>query len=216
MDSAASDSYADCWDNLHDSMPGGEQFHIDGQDGVDLAKRWLEATGRFRVHWHSGQKVAVPYLALDQLDRPKEGFDIRATHLNPDSTSRVEVFAEIKNYNGAYDQGEHYAKFLTDCASAVMYWEDHPPIAPTEFMWMTWHPFGATDKYLHHVKPEAVKAACLRGFPKPGTPKAKVKRVPEARVTDALCAEVARRLWFIIAPRRLEDLLLDQTPGVAK
>lgn len=192
-------------------MPGGEQFHIGGQDGVALAKRWLEATGRFKVQWHSGQRVAVPYLAVEQLGRDKEGFDIRATHLDPDRAPRVEVFAEVKNYNGPHDQPAHYDKFLTACASAVLYWQDHPPPQPTEFMWITWHPFGATAKYLQHVEPDAVKTACLKQYPKPGSPDETVARVPKERVTDDLCREVADRLWFIIAPRRLEDMMLDQT-----
>lgn len=192
-------------------MSGGEQFHIDGQDGVALAKRWLEATGRFKVHWHSGQKVAVPYLAVDQLGRDKEGFDIRASHLDPDRNPRVDIFAEVKNYNGPHDQLQLYGKFLTDCASAVMYWQDHPPCEPTEFMWITWHPFGATGKYLRNVTAAAVSEACLKDYPKKGSPKEGERRVPEHRVTPELCAEVSRRLWFIIAPRRLEDMLLDQT-----
>ena len=191
-------------------MPGGEQFHIDGQDGVELAKRWLEATGRFRVQWHSGDKVAVPYLAVDQLDRPKEGFDIRAMHLDSDLSPRVEIFAEVKNYNGAYDQAEHYAKFLTDCASAVMFWEDHPPAQPTEFMWITWHPFGATDKYLRHVKAEAVKKRVSRSSKSRVLRRRRLSR--SRRPSDRRpCNEVARRLWFIIAPRRLEEMLSDQT-----
>jgi hypothetical protein len=190
-------------------MPGGEQFHIDGQDGVDLAKRWLEATGRFTVQWHSGQKVAVPYLAVDQLDGSKEGFDIRATHLNLDSSPRAEIYAEVKNYNGAHKQPDHYKKFLTDCASAVLVWQQHPPVPPTEFMWITWHPFGATKDYLLHVASETVKAACQTEFPKPGAPDQKELRIPAEMVTDDLCDDVARRLWFIIAPRRLEEMLID-------
>lgn len=192
-------------------MPVGEQMHIAGQEGVDLAKRWLEATGRFQVQWHVGEAGSVPYLSVDQVGRPKESFDLLATHLYDTGAKRVEVFAEIKNYNGVHDQADHYARFLTRCASAVLYWEDNPPVRPTEFMWVTWHPFGATDHYLRHVKAEAVNDACLKDFPKPGAPTERYRRVPENRVTEQMCNEVAKRLWFIIAPRRLEDMLVDQT-----
>lgn len=190
-------------------MPGGEQFHIDGQDGVALAKRWLEGTGRFKVQWHSGDRVAVPFLALDMFHRPKEGFDLQAIHLAADGRPRTEIYAEIKNYNGPHDQPAKYDEFLTDCASALLFWQHHEPVPPTEFMWMTWHPFGATDKYLKKVAPETVKAACMKDYKKRGAPDETERRVPEEYVTDDLCVEVARRLWFIIAPRRLDDMLLD-------
>jgi hypothetical protein len=46
-------------------------MHVVGQDGVALAKCWLEATGRFQVRWHTGDDLAlaVPYLSVEQADR---------------------------------------------------------------------------------------------------------------------------------------------------
>lgn len=193
-------------------MSGGEQWHIVGQDGVALAKRWLEGTGRFDVQWHSGQDVAVPYLEVEQVQGEAVGFDIRALHRTADRDERAEVFVEVKNYSGVHDQPALYKKFLTVCASALLAWEDIGGAAkPTEFMWLTWHPFGATNAYLRHVQPVMVKAACQEEFPVPGDPNTKSHRVPQERITDELCQEVANRLWFLIAPQRLEDMLLKQS-----
>jgi hypothetical protein len=52
-------------------VPVGDEMHVVGQDGVALAKCWLEATGRFQVRWHTGDDLAlaVPYLSVEQADR---------------------------------------------------------------------------------------------------------------------------------------------------
>jgi hypothetical protein len=189
-------------------VSGGEKHHIDGQDGVALAKRWLEGTGRFSVHWHSGQRVAVPYLGLDQLDGSKVGFDILAQHDDPRGEARSAIWVEVKNYNAQGGQLEKYSKFLVDCTSAVMLWEQGTDENPSEFMWLTWHPFGATDKYLRHVTAEAVKEACTKKYPVKGKPDEEDYRLPQDQITNALCENVAKRLWFVIAPRRLNDMLL--------
>jgi hypothetical protein len=65
-------------------VPVGESFHFDGQDGVALAKRWLESTGRFRIRWTTNHgQAAVPYLACDQFVGEKAGFDMVGDHLDP-------------------------------------------------------------------------------------------------------------------------------------
>jgi hypothetical protein len=191
--------------------PLGELQHAKGSEGVTIAKRWLESTTRFDVQWHvavpkEALELSAPFLTVPQIGRDPEGFDMSGLHRDEDGGSVSDFYAEVKNYASQLDQRTEYKKFLTRAYSVLAKWHDDGVVRTTKFMWITWHPWGATDDYPKLWTADTVREACEHKFKKDAADEGEL-RVPADRVTDELCTELANRLSVIIVPHRLDDLL---------
>jgi hypothetical protein len=153
------------------------------------------------VPWTSwGKASTLQYAQVPQIVGNAESFDRAGQHLEPDMTPRSEFFAEVKRYNAQHDQREQYRRYLTRCYSATLAWAEAGTPRTPEFIWITWHPFGATDDYLKLTTAEMIEDACKR-LP---------ERVPEDRYDGAVAADLADRLWFLLASPRLEEMMMSK------
>ncbi|MEA2376602.1 MAG: hypothetical protein QOD13_509 [Thermoleophilaceae bacterium] len=182
-------------------MVAGEQQHRVGKEGLEEAKLWLESTTRFEVNWTSwGKGGTVQYVQVPQINGKSESFDLAGTHYEPDLTARAGFYAEVKRYSAQGKQREHYRDYLTRCYSATVAWERAGTPMTPEFIWITWHPFGATDDYPKLTTAEMIKEAC----------EALPERVPPEDYDEAVSADLATRLWFLLASPRLEEMRMSQ------
>jgi hypothetical protein len=179
----------------------GERHQRRGKEGLEEAKLWLESTTRFEVPWTSwGKAGTLQYVQVPQINGQAESFDLRGMHLEQDMAARAEFYAEVKRYSGQHDQPAHYWKYLTRCYSATVAWQRAGTPQTPEFIWITWHPFGATDNYLKLTKPEMIKEACERH----------PERVPIEDYDDSTAEDLADRLWFLLASPRLGDMMMSK------
>jgi hypothetical protein len=179
----------------------GEQAHEKGRDGALRAKRWLEATTRANVPWINPDSVAVPKLTFPWADPDQEpfSFDIGGTLIGGEVANQ-EFLAESKNYANASNQNSMYNEYLAKCYIA----RQTRPDRCDNFMWITWSAFGTTvwsDLMSADRVRKAVLNECKRAL-------AVEAADAESKINDALCADVASRLWIIVLSERQEKLLV--------
>lgn len=179
----------------------GEQAHDKGRDGALRAKRWLEATTRANVPWVNPDPVAVPKLTFPWADPGLEpfSFDIGGTLIGG-GVANQEFLAESKNYANAGGQNNMYNEYLAKCYVA----RQARPDRCDNFMWITWAAFGTTV-WSDLMSPDRVRKAvlheCRRAL-------AVDPADAEMKIDDALCADVASRLWVIVLSERQEKHLV--------
>jgi hypothetical protein len=147
-----------------------------------------------------GKAGTLQYVEVPQWGRTKESFDLFGLHLEENLETRAEFYAEVKRYNSAGSQMQQYREFLTRCYSAMLAWERAGTPKTPEFLWITWHPFGATDKYSQLTDVSAIKDACAK-LP---------ERVKPEDYDATLAQELADRLWLLLASPRLEDMRMSK------
>lgn len=183
-------------------MPStGEQQHRKGKEGLEEAKLWLESTTRFVVPFTSwGKASTLQYVEVPQWERNKESFDLFGQHLEENLETRGEFYAEVKRYSTAGTQMAQYCEFLTRCYSAMLAWEKIGTPKTPLFLWITWHPFGATDKYSQLTTETMVKEACDK-LP---------ERVKSEDYDTARATLLAEQLRLLIVPHKLEDMRMSK------
>jgi hypothetical protein len=179
----------------------GEEAHDKGREGALRAKRWLEATTRANVPWINPDPVAIPKLTFPWADPGVKpfSFDIGGTLVGGEVANQ-EFLAESKNYTNAYDQTSMYNEYLAKCYVA----RQLRPDRCDNFMWITWSAFGTTvwsDLMSIERVRKAVLSECKRAL-------AAEPAHAESKINDALCAEVADRLWIIVLSERQEKHLV--------
>ena len=179
----------------------GEETQAKGADGAMRAKRWLEATTRASVPWVNPHPVAVPKLTFPWTDPASQpfSFDLGGMFIGGEVADQ-EFLAECKNYANASDQLAMYHEYLAKCYVA----RQLRPDRCENFLWITWAAFGTT------VWSELMSAGRVRT-----SVIAEAKRAlgvdrqdAEAKVDDALCRDVAARLWMIVLSERQEKHLV--------
>lgn len=179
----------------------GEQAHDKGRDGARRAKRWLEATTRANVPWVNPHPVAVPKLTFSWVEPEARtfSFDLGGMFIGGDVADQ-EFLVECKNYENAGHQNSLYNEYLAKCYVAIQQRSDRCD----NFMWITWSPFG-TRSWSELTSTARVRAAvlseCRRAL---GVEAADA----ESKIDDALCDEVAKRLWIIVLSDRQEKHLV--------
>lgn len=179
----------------------GEEAQAKGADGATRAKRWLEATTRASVPWINPHPVAVPKLTFPWVDPDFEpfSFDLGGMFIGGEVADQ-EFLAECKNYANASHQLAMYHEYLAKCYVA----RQLRPDRCENFLWITWAAFGTTV-WSELMSPDRVRTSVI----------AEAKRAlgvdhqdAEAKIDDALCRDVASRLWMIVLSERQEKHLV--------
>jgi hypothetical protein len=178
----------------------GEQAHAKGADGALRAKRWLEATTRANVPWINPDPVAVPKLSFSWVDGDGSfSFDLGGTLIGGEIANQ-EFLAESKKYDNASHQNSMYNEYLAKCYVA----RRQRPDRCDNFMWITWSAF-ATTTWSDLVSVDRVRSSVLK----------ECKRAlgveegdAAAEIDDALCKDVAARLWILVLSDRQEKHLI--------
>jgi len=178
----------------------GEAAHAKGADGALRAKRWLEATTRASVPWVNPDSVARPKLSFPWIGGGKSfSFDLGGTLLGGDIEGQ-EFLAESKKYENAFHQNSMYNEYLAKCYVA----RKLRPDRCDNFMWITWSAF-ATTTWADLVSVDRVRRSVLKECKRAlGVGKADAA----TEIDDALCKEVAGRLWIIVLSDRQEKHLV--------
>jgi len=178
----------------------GEQAHAKGADGARRAKRWLEATTRANVPWVNPDPVAVPKLTFPWVDGSEPfSFDLGGTLIGGEVANQ-EFLAESKCYDNAYNQGSMYNEYLAKCYVA----RKLRPERCDNFMWITWSAF-ATTTWAELLSVDRVRKSVLKEHKRAlGVEEADASAV----IDEALCKDVAARLWIIVLSERQEKHLV--------
>jgi hypothetical protein len=180
-------------------MVGGETAQELGREGVHRAKRWLESTTRFVVEATTlDLPGAEPFLFIPQAGSANRvRMDMTGRHLDEEGGLLAQFYAEVKNVTTDSGLSAEYKKFLAKAYSSERSWESIGNLRPIEWMFITWHPFGATGNYTSLTGVEAIKAAC----------DAHPDRVPPSDWDEGKGEDLSRRLWVLIPSQRLEEML---------
>ena len=179
----------------------GEEHHINGQDGVERARTWLEKTGRVSVQYTVYEVGAVPFLTFRNVNDAEYSFDMCGNLYLDEGTTTF--FGEIKKYNDVGDQPAKYIEYLAKCYRACA---AHG--RPYHFIWITWHPFSQTI-WRNLCTAEQIHNSVQ-------THKALYCGADED-IDDELCADLADRLWLIVLSDRQEDLsMTDEQLGLLR
>jgi hypothetical protein len=178
----------------------GEAAHAKGADGALRAKRWLEATTRANVPWVNPDPVAIPKLTFPWVGEGEPfSFDLGGMLIGGEIANQ-EFLAESKNYENASHQNSMYNEYLAKCYVA----RKLRPERCDNFMWITWSAF-ATTTWADLVSADRVRQSVLKHCERA----LGVKKAGAAtEIDDALCKEVAARLWVIVLSERQEKYLV--------
>jgi hypothetical protein len=184
------------------AVAAGERQQYVGLEGAQAAKLWLESTTRFRapfIAW--GPAQMLDHLVVPQVHRTPRGFDLRGEHFDEVMQTKAEFFAEVKNYSAQHDQRTMYRDFLVTAYSACRYWQVGGEPKRPEFLWITWHPFGATDDFPKLTTVEWIKDACERDD----------EFDMAEHWDDDLGADLAKRIWLLIVPARMPEMRMSRS-----
>ncbi|MBT9605744.1 hypothetical protein [Microbacterium sp.] len=184
----------------------GEEAHAVGAEGVQKAKRWLEATTRVDVQWIYPEEAARKKLAFQWHDNSSFVYDMGGVFRGGPLANQT-FMAEVKNYSTVGKQGPMYEEYLARCYRA----RQEIPGFTEQFMWITWHPFSQ-GSWTKLTTAEAVRDAVIKY-----APKALGVDVGEATsaVDDTVCAEVAETLWLLVLSDKHELLMLSDLDRAA-
>jgi hypothetical protein len=169
-----------------------ETAHRKGHDGVIMAKRWLESTTRFRIHFSVYESEANCTVQL--FGGKAKVFDMRGVHIDDDgSTNRCPLYVEVKNYDNAGDQGGEYEKYLQNCYLAAAREAEDGADRKTEFMWLTWHPFSQ-KKWSALCSEEELRDA--------------LAKLELEMIDDTIVRALSERLWLVVLSRRQDDMTM--------
>jgi hypothetical protein len=179
----------------------GEAAHDKGRDGARRAKRWLEATTRANVPWVNPHPVAKKKLTFSWVDPTAHrfSFDLGGMFIGGEVADQ-EFLVECKNHDNAGNQNGLYNEFLAKCYVALQ----QRPDRCDNFMWITWSAF-ATKTWSELTSATRVRgsvlAECRRALGVEASD-------AESKIDDALCNEVAKKLWVIVLSDRQEKHLV--------
>ena len=177
----------------------GEEMHAAGVEGVQNAKRWLDATTRADVHWIFPNEAARPRLSFKWADGRDYAFDIGGLFRGGDLANRT-FLGEVKNYKTIGGQPEMYREYLAGCYRA----RQLNPSMADQFMWITWNPF-LVDSWAKLTTADEVRAAVIKYS------KQTLGVDPEQAETHipaGTCEAVAESLWLLVLSSRHELLML--------
>jgi hypothetical protein len=167
----------------------GETLHEIGKVGTARAKTWLERTGRVNVHFSRYEVGEAQFLTFDKLDGTTYSFDLGGVlHLE---SGNVTFYGEIKKVTSEAGQGQMYRDYLAKCYRATS-----KTGLPFHFIWLTWHPFAVTTWTQLCTGAELRMAVEAR----------KAEFCHTDDVDEALCDQIAERLWLIVLSDRQESL----------
>jgi hypothetical protein len=182
-------------------LVAGEAQHIGGQGGVERARIWLEKTGRVSVQYTVYEVGLVPFLSFPDADGGEFSFDMGGIlHLD---AGKAPFLGEIKKYDVVGDQPAMYKEYLAKCYRTCVATGN-----PYHFVWITWHPFSQTN-WTNLCTADEVRSAIHAHK--------KTYCGEHVDVDDAVCAELAERLWLIVLSDRQERLsMTDEQLGVLR
>jgi hypothetical protein len=184
----------------------GEEAHAVGAEGVQKAKRWLEATTRVDVQWIYPEEAARKKLAFKWHDESSFVYDMGGVFRGGPLSNQT-FMAEVKHYSAVGNQGPMYEEYLARCYRA----RQAIPGFTEQFMWITWHPFSL-GSWAKLTTAEAVREAVIKHSPKAlGVPFDQAA----SAVDDSVCAEVAETLWLILLSDKHELLMLSEVDRAA-
>lgn len=179
----------------------GEAQHIGGRDGVERARTWLEKTGRVSVQYTVYEVGLVPFLSFPNAGGGQFSFDMGGIlHLE---AGKAPFLGEIKKYDVVGDQPAMYREYLAKCYRTCV-----ATGKPYHFVWITWHPFSQTNWTSLCTAAEVRRAVQAHK---------KTYCGEHVDVDDAVCTELAERLWLIVLSDRQERLsMTDEQLGVLR
>ena len=184
----------------------GEDAHAAGADGVQKAKRWLEATTRVDPYWIYPEEASRNKLTYKWRDNSTFIYDMGGIFRGGDLNNKTFI-AEVKNYTAAGAQGTMYVEYLARCYRA----RQLNPGLTEQFMWITWHPFSVTNWSKLTTADEVRKAVIQHSAKALGVTATEA----ESEVDDTLCAQIADSLWLLVLSDRHELLMLSDLDRAA-
>jgi len=181
-------------------MSPSEETQEAGRLGTYRAKRWLECTTRVvAIPWVVYEAPAM--LAFARPDGRYGHFDLAGYFLSGQFKHRP-LYVESKAYSSPGHQGDMYVKYLADCYYATLaFGVDRQ----AEFMWLTWHPFGALSRWSELCSASSIRDALS----------IHESHLAGEEVDDELCEQVASRLWIVVLHERQEHHLVPSAEMVA-
>ena len=172
-------------------MPA-ETNHVIGQEGVRLAKRWLESTTHLSLPHTVYDNEGL--CTLERLDGKLKRYDLMGHFIT--GTHRP-VAVECKKVSGVGNQPTEYVEFLANAYSVTARAVGRSADDRREFMWVTWHPF-AQNKWVQLTSAKEIQDALVAH--------------PDALSGDGVNEEivdlVTQRLWLMTLHPRVEELLI--------
>ena len=182
-------------------MPPGERPHVVGEHGARRAQNWLISTTRVSVPWTAyDDPTTIPdALRIVHPDGSPHHFDLAGYFLDGDLKGS-QFLAEVKHYQTAGHQSEHYRDYLLNCYFAAT--SSHRNF---HFMWITWHPFGTLSRWSQLCAPDSIMDA-LRQY----------NSVHSTAYGDLdTCRYLSDRLWLILLAERQERYLVPSPRTIA-
>ena len=173
-------------------MPA-ETNHVIGQEGVLLAKRYLESTTHLALPHTVYDNEGL--CAFERLDGTLKRFDM-VGHFRTGASRPVAV--ECKKVTGVAGQPDTYDEFLANAYSITARHVRIGADDKREFMFVTWHPFSQT-KWIKLRDSDAVREALGKNEAALGGDD----------IDEELLRTVANRLWLMPLHDRMEELLLE-------
>lgn len=185
-------------------MTAGEQQHEIGREGVYAAKAWLDATLRVRITatvYDAPSRVQMPPVA-----GPVRAFDLVGDLYDEHGELGSPLLVESKYVTSDGSQLQKYNRFLANCYSVTCRALDDSMDHGTEFMWLTWHPFGTLADWGTRCEPETV-ARAVRDHQ---------QEVLGSRPIDTeIIKLIAGRLFLVVVPQRHRQLIMGDEVLVA-
>lgn len=185
-------------------MPG-EQQHVKAEDGVNRAKRWLDATTRVRASWtiYDNTEAAGRLTYKWPGSATEYSYDLGGILLGAPYENHA-FLAECKKYKNAADQPKHFDKFLAQSYVTLL----SEPRLGDHFMWITWAPFRATQ-WSKISDLDRIVSAILdvpnnrtRIFGDVG------REVAASLLDMTVLQNLAERVWMIVLSDRQESLVI--------
>ncbi|TCK63136.1 hypothetical protein [Curtobacterium sp. PhB136] len=179
-------------------MPA-EAVQEQGRRGVQMVKRWLEATTFIELQWNVYENTR--YCTIPLLNGSRKRWDLAGYFLTGD---RQAVFVENKDYSSAGDQPNQFREFLVNCYSATARGIRDVGEENAEFLWVTTHPFGSMTQWSKLATRETVVSALEAALEEDGD------FLGGAPIDPDLAAVVAERTWVLVFNRKQARLSLER------
>ncbi|MGQ7296940.1 hypothetical protein [Quadrisphaera sp. KR29] len=171
-----------------------EKEHRAGEQGVQLAKSYLESTTLVEINVTAYDNEALCKLQL--LNGDWATFDMVGMFLGK---RRDPVCAEVKNYRSAGKQHAHYLDFLATAYSVMLREIREGRDTGRHFMWLTTHPFSLKKWLRLNRRPLIVEALGAH----PGY-------INHEEPDEEMIQLLSERIWFIVGYPRLPELLMSR------
>lgn len=184
----------------------GEDATVTGDDGVELAKNWLDRSTRCRNIFTIQNRSLRDLLCFPWPTHTKTySFDMGGEFRGDDLEGQT-FLAEVKNYKKELDLPTHFRAFLAKCYLALGY----RPDSCDNFLWISWAPFQA-QSWDSHCSYDKVVASLLHDSIRPRIFGDSDKDAASSQIDPQQASQVAERIWLITLSHRQDRFhILDE------